>query len=344
MRSCLGPLPTLEVAIGRRNHPLASTKTLATRKETHRAARLSPLETRLPENFVQPLGFGCSLDRHRSRYADRAYARCHAPTLQNFRGASQVGEATVGARADERRGDRERSQRGSDLQSHVGERARMCLAAGATLLQARHLRIDRDRVLGARTPSHHRCQVTDIDHDLAIERRAVVGDERSPVDDGVFPERIRRRKVPTPQVCKSLFIRRDETRDGRELGRHVAKRESRLDVELAHRRSSELDRKAVATHRAVPRDQGQRHIFGRGTGWQTTLEAYAQGARLADAQGTGGECMLGLGRADAPGERTERALRAGVTVGTHHGRTRQHDSELRRDDVHDALQRIADVE
>ena len=61
-------------------------------------------------------------------------------------------------------------------------------------------------------------------------------------------------------------------------------------------------------------------------------------------QRTGRHRMLGLGRADAPGERAERALRAGVAVGADQGRAGQHDRQFRRDDVDDALVGVVDVE
>ena len=54
--------------------------------------------------------------------------------------------------------------------------------------------------------------------------------------------------------------------------------------------------------------------------------------------------MLGLGGADTPGHRAERALAACVAIGTDQRDARQHDALFRRNDVNDALTGIADVE
>ena len=54
--------------------------------------------------------------------------------------------------------------------------------------------------------------------------------------------------------------------------------------------------------------------------------------------------MLGLGGTDPPGEGTDRSLRARMAVGTHDREAGQGQPEFRRDDVHDALVAIGDVE
>jgi hypothetical protein len=54
--------------------------------------------------------------------------------------------------------------------------------------------------------------------------------------------------------------------------------------------------------------------------------------------------VLGLGRADAPGQRAERALAAGVAVRADQRDAGKDDALLGRDDVNNALAGIADVE
>ncbi len=105
-----------------------------------------------------------------------------------------------------------------------------------------------------------------------------------------------------------------------------------------------LDHVAIAAGRAVRGEQCEAEVLRGNALGQCTIEAHSQGLRPRDAQRSGRERVLGLGRADAPRQRAERTLRAGVAVGTDHRRTGQRDAEFRRDHVDDALVGIAYVE
>ena len=54
--------------------------------------------------------------------------------------------------------------------------------------------------------------------------------------------------------------------------------------------------------------------------------------------------MLALRGPDAEGEGAERAVGRGVAVAAHHRRSRQRETLLGTDDVHDALARVEHVE
>ena len=67
-------------------------------------------------------------------------------------------------------------------------------------------------------------------------------------------------------------------------------------------------------------------------------------AALALRQALRGEHVFHLGRADALGQRGERAVRGGVRIAAHDGHPRQGRPLLRSDDVHDALAHVVDAE
>ena len=220
----------------------------------------------------------------------------------------------------------------------------MCLSRTAGRAGVRHTARDGHRLLWARTPGHHRCEFAHIEGDLAIELGTLVTAERAPLLERLVPHRPERGAVSTLQILEGLLVRSDEPGHRRELRCHIAQRQSCLDLERANRTARKFDRIAVTADGAVLANQDQRHVLGGDPWGQHTLEVHPQGARSGHAQGPGSEGVLRLGRADAPREGAQSPLGAGVTVWADDRGARQHDAELRRDHMDDALQRIANIE
>src|SRR5438067_1361320 len=78
-------LAALEVAVRRRRAPLARLQDVRVHPETHRATRGAPVEARLAEHLVEPLGLGLRLDLLRTRNDHRADARGDAPPAHHLR-------------------------------------------------------------------------------------------------------------------------------------------------------------------------------------------------------------------------------------------------------------------
>ena len=57
------PLPTHEIAVGGRGNALPGQTGIPIHAHAHRAARLTPLQTRFKEDLVEPLGLGLTLDQ-----------------------------------------------------------------------------------------------------------------------------------------------------------------------------------------------------------------------------------------------------------------------------------------
>ena len=89
-------------------------------------------------------------------------------------------------------------------------------------------------------------------------------------------------------------------------------------------------------------DDREDHVLGRharGAASPSTVIAMVPGRVLR--QRLGGEHVLDLARADAEGERAERAVGRGVAVAAHDGHARLGEALLGADDVHDALAGVA---
>ena len=88
----------------------------------------------------------------------------------------------------------------------------------------------------------------------------------------------------------------------------------------------------------VPRgDDREGHILGGDARGQLALDGHGQRAGLGLGEGLGGEHVLDLARADAEGQRAERAVGRGVGVAADDGHAGLGEALLGADDVHDAL-------
>src|SRR5688572_17074797 len=70
-------LPPFKVPVAGRGAALARTERVRVHPQTHRAARLAPLETGLAEDFIKPFGFGRALDGLRAGHDHRAHTLAH---------------------------------------------------------------------------------------------------------------------------------------------------------------------------------------------------------------------------------------------------------------------------
>src|SRR3546814_14105082 len=99
--------------------------------------------------------------------------------------------------------------------------------------------------------------------------------------------------------------------------------------------------RAVRAHQS---DDVQRQILGADTVRQPPGHGNPHRRGLAHAKGARRQRMLGLARPDAPGERAERPLGAGVAVGTDERRARQDDGLFGRYHMADDLPFVDPVE
>jgi hypothetical protein len=92
------------------------------------------------------------------------------------------------------------------------------------------------------------------------------------------------------------------------------------------------------------RDQREDQVLGGHAAGERAVQSHSHLLQALLAHGLRGERVRALGGADSERQRAQRAVRAGVTVPADHGDAGEHEPELRADDVHDPLPRLADVE
>src|SRR3954468_3092662 len=101
MRAGAAALAALEVAVRGRRHALARRRDVGVHAQAHRAARAAPVEAGRAEDLVEDLCL--SLRLHLGAAVDdaRVPVAADAAPVDAFRGAPQVADARVRARADE---------------------------------------------------------------------------------------------------------------------------------------------------------------------------------------------------------------------------------------------------
>src|SRR2546425_8845562 len=100
---------------------------------------------------------------------------------------------------------------------------------------------------------------------------------------------------------------------------------------------------ADAAGRADAPDEPERDVLGGDADRQLSIDVDGKSAWPPLGQALGGQHQLDLRRADAESERAERAVRRRVRVTADDHHPRLGETELRADDVHDALTPAPDL-
>src|SRR5690606_23948923 len=116
------------VAVAGTRAELVPDQFVGVHRETHGAAGGAPLEAGLGENLVDSLLLAEVIDDLGPGDGDGGDARGHLAALEEFRGLAKIGNAAVGATADETDIDRGARDGSASLQLHVLERLADALA------------------------------------------------------------------------------------------------------------------------------------------------------------------------------------------------------------------------
>jgi hypothetical protein len=139
------------------------------------------------------------------------------------------------------------------------------------------------------------------------------------------------------QPGEGPLVGRDHARAPAALDRHVADGHPALHRERLDGRAGELDRVADGARDAHLADRAEDEVLGGDALAELALVADDHRPGLVLHERLGGEDVLDLARADAEGQRAERAVRRGVRVAADDRHARLGDAELGPDDVDDAL-------
>ena len=267
------------------------------------------------------------------------------PASHDRGGGAQVGDAGIGAGADENPVDLGALDRLAGLEALILEGG----FPGAALLLWARARIGNgavhgDDMFGAGAPGDLRRHVLHVDRVLAIELGVGIGRQGAPMGDGAVPHRALGRVVAAGEVFVGRVVGRHHAGARAHLDREVAEREARLDRQRTHAGAGVFDREARAGGGAELADQVEDHVFGRDTGLQRALEAGAQALGLPLYHGLRGDYVDQLGRADAEGQRAHAAVSGRMAVAADQRGAGQGQALLGAHDVDDALSVLAEVE
>ena len=334
MGARLRALAADEVAVGGGNAARQRLDVVAVRGDAHRAAGLAPLEAGIEKDLVQSFLFRVLLNAPRAGHYPGFHVRRRLAALGNRSGRAQVGQARVGAGADEHAVDFRAGDRIACFQSHVGERLGLLVRDPA---------VDADDVLGAGAPGDLRRERGAVDRMLGVEFRAGVGGQCFPVRDRGVPLRALGRVAPPLQEGVSLFVRRHHADLGAQFDGQVAHRHAAFHVQAADRLARVFHGVTHAARGAEFADQRQDQVLAGDAARRRAAEIDAHGLRPLLHHGLRRHHVHEFSGADAPRKRAERAVRASVAVAADQQRARQREAQFGSDHVHDALAVLADV-
>ena len=171
MRAAAGSLPSLEVPVGCGDRAFARRHDIASRRDAHRATGLPPFESGLDEDFVQSGRFGGGFDMGGAGHDQGLYARRDLASLGDSGSGFEVGQAAVGAGADERDVDRRAGDRRSRRQANIADRTlhhRSTGGIGNDGWVGNDL-VHANDILRRGAPTHLRAEGRTIDFDFAVE-------------------------------------------------------------------------------------------------------------------------------------------------------------------------------
>ncbi|MHC3926908.1 hypothetical protein ACMZ4W_02013 [Brevundimonas naejangsanensis] len=297
--------------------------------DAHGAAGDAPFGARLGEDLVQAFGFGVAADGLRTRDHQHPHARLDLAAAQDVGGGAQIGQAAVGATADEDHIDLVAGGRLSGGEAHVVDGL---LVRSRTRL--RHGRADGGAGVGGGAPGGHRADGGAVQHDLLVEDRAGISGQSQPVGGGGF---IVGGDVATAaQPVDGRLVGGDHAGAGARLDGHVAQGHAPFHVQRAHGLACIFDDVAGAAAEADGGDDGQRHVLAGDAGAQAPVDRHAHGLGPALQQALGRQHVTDFRGADAESQRSEGAVGGGMAVAADDGHARLGQAQFRSHDVDDA--------
>ncbi len=333
-------LASFEIAIGSAGAAFADGQHVVVHADAHAAACVAPLETCVGENFVEAFGFGLmlydagagddegSLDIFRDVFSG-----------DNFCGGAEIGDARVGAGADENAVDIYVNEICAGLESHVFEGAR----DGFLLIGIGVRRGIGNCAVTAETMPGFVPQVTcgailwSIEIDGFVEGCAGVARESAPVVGErleIFSARDERLAF---EISDGGFVGGDHAGAGAAFDGHVAHGHAAFHVEAADGFASVFENVSIAAGDADFADDGEDYVFGGDAGRKFSVDDDVSrfGASLLKA--LRGENVLDFAGADAEGESAEGSVSGSVAIAADDGEAGLSDAEFGADDVDDAL-------
>ncbi len=253
-------------------------------------------------------------------------------------GQAQVGNARVGATADENHIHFFAEQGLAGLEAHISQGffEGQFLVGVAEMGRVWHALGDFHAHAGIGAVSNHRFEGRGVQCDGFVVGRAFLGGELLPAGNGFVPIRAFGGKFTPGQVLEGGFVGSDHASARAALDGHVADRHALFHRQGADGGAGVLEHMPRAAANADFGNQGQDDVFGRDAGHKYSIDANFAGLGFALEQALGGQDVFDFTGADSEGQRAKRAVRGGVTVAADDGHAGLGEAEFRADDVNNA--------
>src|SRR5208282_750259 len=346
VRASSAALPAFEVAVAGRRAALSRLQDVWIHAETHRASRLAPFKPGIQKNAVQSFFFRRVLDRLRARHHHGANLWIHVLPFRHSRRRPQVFDSRIGARSDEHTVHSDAFDRRSGIETHVGERLFRRAPVGLLheALELGNARVHGHYHSGIRPPGDERRERCRVNLNHAIELRSGIARQSAPVRNRFFPIFSFWSKAPPADIRESRLIGCDQSRSRSRLDAHIAQRHAAFHRQRAHRIAGVLDHMSGGAIGADASDNSERQVLCRHALRQLSAHVDLHRLRFFLRQALRGQHMFHFRCSNAKRQRSERAVRRGVTVAADNRHPRQRDAQFRADDVHNALLRRVHIE
>ena len=264
--------------------------------------------------------------------------------LGHRRSRLQIGQAPIGAAANEANIHRCACNRSAGLQIHVavgllgqGPLIRLCLLHGW------HRFINADALAGGDTPGDCRRNCRSIEAHLIVKNCVCTTGQATPPGHGPLPGFSLGGIGPALQVGKGDGVGVDVAAAGTALDCHVAEGHALLHRQSIDGWTGKFVGVAHTTFDTQHPDDVQNQVFGIDAGLQLTLNPNPPHLELAHRQALAGQHIAHLAGANAKGNRPKRPVGGGVRVAAGDGHTRLGEAQFGGNHMHDSLAAAAEA-
>ena len=332
-------MATFEVAVAGGDAVFAGGELVAVHGDAHGAAGFAPIGTGVFEDAVEAFGLGLLFDKLRAGHDHDAHVGIDFAAFEDAGGLAEIGDAGVGATADEHNIDGVDEQGFTCGEIHITQ----SFAESVTLYGVAngcgigHVLRDADAHAGVGAEGDHGFERVGVDVNGFVVLGAGIGGELAPDAEGFFPLGAFGCGGATGEILIGGVIGRNETGPRAAFDGHVADGHALFHGERANGGAGVFEDATVAAADADARDEIQDDIFGADAGTQGSIDTDFISERAALQQALRGEDVFHLTGADAERECTECAVRGGVAVTADDGLAGLREALFGSDDVNDAL-------
>ncbi len=247
-------------------------------------ARLAPFEAGIGEYPVKPFVFGLAFDQSGTRdHNCPPHVWRLLATFQHLGRGTQIFDPAVCAAADEDILYRDFLDRRSGCQAHVIQALtrRILLGWIGKTVGGGDAPAYRHHVFRTGPPAYGWFNICSVDHDRFVEIGALIGGERPPPGDRVFPIVALRRIGTAAKILENLFVRRNQACACAAFDAHVANGKPPFDAHLLEHMAAIFDDVSGTSCGSDDADNMQDQVFRSNARTEHSIHPYLHGFRRA---------------------------------------------------------------